>query len=577
MSLLDYVVFGLYLMGTLGLGVFFYFRNKTSSDMFSASGESPWWVSGLSGFMTIFSAATFVVWGSLAYKHGVVALTINMCYGAAALAVGYFVAGRWKELGVKTPSEYISLRFGEAAVQFYIWVMLIFRIIGSAISLYGLAVLLVPLMPLSDGNFFQDAETGFFSVEWAILILGTIVVAYTMAGGLWAVLMTDVVQFIILSLSVVFVVVLLLMQVGSIGEVVERAPPQFFDLVHGEFTWYFIAAWCLINFVTIGAEWAFAQRFISVANKSEARKSAYLIGGLYLVSPFIWLAPPLIYRTINPDVNPEQVYILASVSVLPIGMVGMMAAALFSATASMVSSQLNVFAGALTYQFYQARLKPKASEVELLWVGRVVSVILGLCLVGIAIIIPNLGGAARVVISKAILIVVPLMLPAVWGLFSPNISSKSVWIVFGVSMFAGFVGKTSLLEGGALADVAFMHGFSTWVQESQRLVDILIGVVLPLITMSIIQLRSHKTDDGWRRVEALQAETDASPPQEYEFDATPAWIVVVALIACGFTMTMVAMFSGSRQSELLIFAGLLFAISAFVYFGIRKMNSKKLV
>ena len=63
MSSLDYVVLAVYLAGTLGLGIFFYFRNKTSEDMFSAGGQSPWWVSGLSSFMTVFSAATFVVWG----------------------------------------------------------------------------------------------------------------------------------------------------------------------------------------------------------------------------------------------------------------------------------------------------------------------------------------------------------------------------------------------------------------------------------------------------------------------------------------------------------------------------------
>ena len=113
MSSLDYVVLAVYLAGTLGLGIFFYFRNKTSEDMFSAGGQSPWWVSGLSSFMTIFSAATFVVWGGIAYKYGVVALSINMCYGTASLVVGYFVASKWKKTGVHTPSEYISLRFGE--------------------------------------------------------------------------------------------------------------------------------------------------------------------------------------------------------------------------------------------------------------------------------------------------------------------------------------------------------------------------------------------------------------------------------------------------------------------------------
>ncbi|MFC7292855.1 sodium:solute symporter family transporter [Hirschia litorea] len=574
MSFLDYIVFGLYLLGTLGLGAFFYFRNKTSKDMFSAGGEAPWWVSGLSGFMTLFSAATFVVWGGLAYKHGIVALSINMCYGIAALAAGYFIAGRWKALGVDTPSEYISLRFGDAAVQFYIWVMLAFRIVGSAVSLYGLAVLLVPLMPLSDGHILQSEETGFLSVEWAIFLLGLIVVFYTMAGGLWAVLMTDVVQFIILSLSVVFVVVLLLIDVGGINSVIERAPPQFFDLVNDEFTWYFLVAWCLINFVTVGGEWAFAQRFISVRNVGEAKKSAYLISALYLVSPVIWLAPTLIYRIVNPDANPEQAYILASITVLPVGMVGMMAAALFSATASMVSSQLNVFAGALTYQFYQARIKPAASEAELIWVGRFASVIIGALLIGIALLIPNFGGAAKVVISKAILIVVPLMLPAVWGLFSSSISSRSVWVVAGTSVFVGVVLKGLFLEGGLLAEVEYLVNFSHWVQNSQRLVDILIGVVLPIFVMSILQIRSKGVDEGWRRVEAIEPKIETRPIASI-YDSTPAWIVVIALGVSAAIMIVIALLTEENRRELMVFVGVLLAIGLIVLRSNFKMNDAK--
>jgi len=77
--------------------------------MFAAGGQSPWWTSGLSAFMTMFSANTFVVWGGIAYKMGLVAVIINLMYGVAALLVGYFVAGRWKNLGIETPAQFIHL------------------------------------------------------------------------------------------------------------------------------------------------------------------------------------------------------------------------------------------------------------------------------------------------------------------------------------------------------------------------------------------------------------------------------------------------------------------------------------
>ena len=97
---LDWIVLVGYLAGTVFIGVFFGRIVKNASDLFAAGGQSPWWLSGLSGFMTMFSANTFVVWGGIAYEYGMVAVAINMCYGIAALLTGYTVAGKWKKLGV---------------------------------------------------------------------------------------------------------------------------------------------------------------------------------------------------------------------------------------------------------------------------------------------------------------------------------------------------------------------------------------------------------------------------------------------------------------------------------------------
>ncbi len=131
MQTVDYLVFIAYLVGIVLVGVGLSRKNKNAADMFAAGGESPWWTSGLSAFMTMFSAGTFVVWGGIAYQHGFVAVIINLCYGVAALLAGYFVAEHWKKLGVNTPAQFIELRFGAGAVQFYTWAMMIFRIVGA--------------------------------------------------------------------------------------------------------------------------------------------------------------------------------------------------------------------------------------------------------------------------------------------------------------------------------------------------------------------------------------------------------------------------------------------------------------
>jgi SSS family solute:Na+ symporter len=80
MSSLDYLVMAVCLLGMIAVGAIFGRLMKSSKDMFAAGGVSPWWVAGLSGFMTMFSANTFVVWGGIAYQHGMVAVLINLSY-----------------------------------------------------------------------------------------------------------------------------------------------------------------------------------------------------------------------------------------------------------------------------------------------------------------------------------------------------------------------------------------------------------------------------------------------------------------------------------------------------------------
>lgn len=556
----DYLVLTLYMLGVLAVGMLFARLNRSASDMFAAGGQSPWWASGLSAFMTMFSAGTFVVWGGIAYKFGLVAVAINLCYGVAALAVGYFVAGRWKRLGIRTPAQFIQLRYGQTALHFYTWSMMVFRIVGVAVAMYSLAVVLVALMPLGEGNPLRDPTTGHMSLTWAIVIFGGIVVMYTMIGGLWAVLMTDVLQFIVLNLAVIFVVPLMFMREGGVGAFVRDAPPDFFQLTGGGYTWIFLAGWCAIHFFMVGADWAFVQRFICVPNDRDARRSSYLFGVLYLVSPILWLLPPLIWRVRHPlapgatgaeiDHAAEQAYIMACQSVLPAGMVGLMVAAMFSATASMVSSQLNVFAGVLTSDIYEGLINPTASQRRLVWVGRLCTVGLGATLLSIALAIPYLGGAEKVIVSITSLLVGPLMAPTLWGLFFRRIDARAVFITAGVCFTAGLIVK---------------YGIPTqWLADNAKTMDILMGVALPVAVLEIIRVCSRSTSMGWQRVVNYEA-VERAAALKTTASRLPAIVVAWSLALCGVLMAGLAIHDPQDRGLLGLFAVTLGVLAAVVY------------
>jgi SSS family solute:Na+ symporter len=551
----DWTVLILYLIATVGIGVMLGRKVKNTSDLFAAGGASPWWASGLSAFMTMFSANTFVVWGGMAYEHGAVAIMVNLCYGVAALLAGYTVAGKWKKLGIKTPAEFVERRFGKGALHFYTWSMMIYRLVGSAGALYAISILTVAV------NRGQNTSTGVTGMPpelvTAILIFGAVIILYTMIGGLWAVLMTDVIQFIVLNLAVIFVIPLILADIGGFGQFVAKMPDGFLALTSGsKYTWFFLAGWVAIHYFMIGAEFAFVQRYLCVPTPRDARRSTVLFGALYLFSPFLWLLPPLLWRVQSPipegataqmiQVLKEEAYIKSCKNVLPLGMVGLMMAAMFSATASMISSQLNVFSGVLTHDIHRP-LRRVVVDRKLLVAGRWFTLLLGSLIAGIALCIPMLGGAEKVIISITEVMVVPLLAPILIGLLSNRVNTGALWTTAGICIPLGLAVQFGWIAPNPASDIG------KWLAEQSKTI---IGVILPMTIVLIAHLKARGVDRHWANIEELQARelesVDARP--DAEADHTPARIVGWSMIVLGAGMVCLLPINPGQRTIIFLFA-----------------------
>ncbi|MGJ8642084.1 MAG: sodium:solute symporter family transporter [Luteolibacter sp.] len=567
MQTVDYIVILLYVLGIVAAGMVFAGKMKNSKDMFSAGGQSPWWVSGLSGFMTMFSAGTFVVWGGIAYKFGFVAVVINMCYGVAAMFVGWFLAGVWRRYGVASASEFLQLRFGTSIVQFYTWFQGTVGIFAVGGGIYALSKIVCALMPLPEGHLLADPATGMLSVPFASVTLCVMVTLIAFSGGLWAVLMTDVLQFVILVVSVVFAVPLILMQVGGWGSFLEQAPEGFTAPIAADFTWWFLAGWVIIHFFKIGGEWGFVQRYTCVPTAKDAKKSAFIFGIMYLISPIVWMLPPLVFRVINPDVDQEQAYILSCQLVLPAGMMGLMVAAMASATASAATSQLNVFAGAFTVEAYQRLFNPDATEKQLVFWGRVFTVLLGLIVIAGALLIPRYG-YTNFVLDLTALLTGPLVLPTIWGLFSKKIDVKAVWSTTIVGFVAAVLVKFGLSGTGFLTGFDFVRPMADLVLEHKRLVDLTSGIMVPFIALVILEIFTKGEHPGWGRVQASKATFHDS--EEIISSTMPAKMVMYTLVAIAAVMGVLAIIDPEERNVLLLFALILILISGAVYLAVRE-------
>ncbi len=460
---IDTAVIFIFSAFVLGIGLLFARTGRNLKSFFAGGEAVPWFIGGLSLFMSFFSAGTFVAWGSIAYKHGWVAVTIQwtMCLGA--LVTGLFLSPRWRATGNLTAAEFIRERLGENVQKFYIGIFTLVSVFIKGSVLYPVAKLV-------------SVSLGYPLFE-STIVLGLFMISYTAVGGLWAVMVTDILQFVILTAAVFILLPLSLGQVGGFANFTQQVPDDFFNLLNGEYTLGFVLAFVLYHIAYIGGNWTFVQRYTSVDSPKSARKVAFLFAGLYLISPMIWMLPPMIYRAINPDLtglDTENAYLLICQKVLPPGLLGLMLTGMYFSTSASANTTLNVVSAVFTNDIYKGFVKPDASDKQLIRVARLSSWGFGLGMIGIALMVPAAGGIVEVVLSISAISGGPLLAPPLWALFSKRLNGKTTfWITLvGLSVNLFFKILSPMLLDFKLS----------------RALETIIGIGLPLLLLLAYEL-----------------------------------------------------------------------------------------
>lgn len=543
MGYLDFATIILFTLIILVVGLSFGKQGGDLKSFFAAGGAVPWGINGLSLFMSFFSAGTFVVWGSIAYEYGLVAITIQMMMCLAGFLIGRFIAPKWRETNALTVAEYLTNRFGIKIQRYYTYLFLFLSLGYTGAFLYPVAKIV-------------NVSTG-LDIYYSIILLGGIIMVYTAVGGLWAVVVTDVLQFVILTAAVLIVVPLSLDAVDGFGNFVSSAPDTFFNAFAGEYTPLFIVAFCLYNLVFIGGNWAYVQRYTSARDKRSASKVGYLFGGLYLISPILWMLPPMIYRVLEPGLSgleSEGAYLLMCQRVLPAGLMGLMIGGMIFATASSVNTSLNLAAAVLTNDIYKP-LKPNASQQSLLRFARISTLAFGVGTILIAFLVPLAGGIVEVVLSIGAVTGGALYGPAIWALFSSSQTGKSILsttiISLAVNLFFKFLAPTLL-------------GFSLSRSE-----EMLVGVGIPFLLLAGFEISlTKKASTGVIPLKDSTLENDGSEEIQNSYGLK---VLSIALVCIGFTFLLLTIWAGAAAKYLIIL-GLLIVVLGIWLLRAAKVN-----
>ena len=444
----DFAVIAAYMGLMLAIGFYSMRFNRGASDYFKGGSRIHWLAAGLSSFMSGFSAWTFTGAAGLAYQHGLVAILLYVG-NACTFLLGYFLfAQRWRRARIGTVMEYLVDRYDERTRQAFSWTTIFFQLFTGAAMLYGLALFVAP--------------TCGFPLAWTIVGSGVVILVYCVIGGLWAVVITDFLQAAILLPFTIVMFFGSLAKVGGLSGLVAGLPAEMTSLaLPPGYGWTYVLCWTVMTSFGYNTA-AMAQRYFSVEDERASRKIAILCFSLFFLGAFIWFVPPLAMRVLHPDLqaiwpglaNPhESSYALAALTLLPSGLVGIMLAAMFSATMSSLSGVLNIHASIIARDIFPTLFPRRAGEAEKLTVAWTATLAVGVVIVSIAL---AMAAGGHSVFGSMVTFNTVMSLaygpPALLGLVVRRTPSWSGLLAFGVALGVGAFGSF-VLDWGLVTNV----------------------------------------------------------------------------------------------------------------------------
>ena len=422
MAPIDWALLGGYLVFTLVLGLWLARRNSGEEDYFVAGRRLSGWLAGASMAATTFSIDTPLYVAGLIGSRGLAGNWEWWSFGLAHVAMAVVFAPLWRRSGVLTDAAFTELRYGGPAAAWLRGIKAF--LLALPVNCIGIGYAFLALRKVVEALGIVSGSPAAFGVPdtlWLLAVVALMVLAYTVAGGLWAVVVTDLVQLVLALLGALAVAVAALHAAGGMGGLLGQLEgmnrPELLSLVpwtieDGGVHWLEGAGISVPMFLAyIAVQWwsfrrsdgggEFIQRMLATRDEQQARLAGWVFLVVnYLVRSWLWVVVALAALVLLPDQGDwELSYPALAVQLLPPVALGLVVVSLVAAFMSTVSTSVNWGASYLTHDLYQRFIRPNAGSGELLLVGQLTTVLLlGLGVVT-ALISDSIGTVFRLVIA----------------------------------------------------------------------------------------------------------------------------------------------------------------------------------
>ncbi|MBS1653387.1 MAG: sodium:solute symporter [Bacteroidetes bacterium] len=394
LPLTDITIIAIYMLAMIWIGVYFSKKNKNAEQFTKASGKIPGWAIGISIFATFLSSNTFLGVTGKAFGTNWNAFVFSLSMPLAAwVATKYFVPF-YRKNGDISAYTHLEKRFGPWARTYAVICFLLTQLARMGSIFFGIALSL-------------QALTG-FSMSSIILVMGICIIIYTVLGGMEAIIWTDVVQGIILTSGALLILFFVIKDMpGGINAIIKTGEENHkfslgsfsFDFTQSSF-WVILLYGFFINLNNFGMDQNYIQRYHTASDEKAAGKSVWLCVYLYLPISLLFFiigASLFAYYNIHPELTQtvklqtaierlghhagtQQVTALAAslhpadygdkilphfmVTKIPVGLTGLIVAAILSAAMSTISSGMNASATVFSVDIYKKLFRKETNDKQ---------------------------------------------------------------------------------------------------------------------------------------------------------------------------------------------------------------------